>query len=739
MNNDAWAEYTPISSPRVQSRSSIDIQEDSDSDPWAEYTPVEQKEDSFDKKVERKVLNAAKGFYQATPMGIAHSLASMFPQMVGTFARNELAEMDDIEDKEAFLQAVENVERPLEKYWPSIENISDVAEDLTGYGFGSRDRGDRLAQLGGMASNIAANPQSALRALLGAPSISATAEYAGVPEPIADLLGLFGVQGLEKGVQKASQKYSQFRNRKTPQDLLRESLGGAPPEPPGGGGTPFTRSDDTLQHLQKKALTEQERLYQESLKKLPNKGITPESKPIEAPADLKGRVTKSNEDLGLRPAPYQTNTTRQGLNDIVTEKLFPNQFYNSTTGGRAIKNQLMASDQKAYQRVNDLYRESRRLNETVNTIHPDLANYLQNTIREISSIPRPSSVQRTKLSTAEDILNEIAIIEDGKITGYRPISNQRLIDQVQSLRQTIDFDFAHGNPKNIFKPMIEELQNSVIRAAEQTNPEAAKAFSEARSAYREWTNTFNNDYINPFRDTSNRDFSKLFKKSVDLDNFNVINDILKNTEEGNLLSKGLQREIVEKMIGKELRNPFKVDTREFQQTLRELEAVLPEETVNEINKTFTDYQVNRPRTASKIETPKKPSILEKNVSKYLEIDNPEKLQKMMNSRSGIRELKKDLSATAQERQMFEKMAKDKIKSILQENQIEKKFSGQDLYNVMNKESNFELMAELTSAEEAQAIREAAKEIADRKFTVENLKKLGVPIGKYKLITMIVGG
>ena len=142
---------------------------------------------------------------------------------------------------------------------------------------------------------------------------------------------------------------------------------------------------------------------------------------------------------------------------------------------------------------------------------------------EIRSIPRPSGVENQLLAAIDDILGETAVIENGIITGYIPINSQRLIRQVQSLRRSVDFDFAHGQPKNIFRPVIREIQDSVIREAQTAGlPEAADALIDANEAYREWTTTFNNDYINQYRDISNRSYTKLYDKILKSDAFVVV-------------------------------------------------------------------------------------------------------------------------------------------------------------------------------------------------------------------------
>jgi hypothetical protein len=437
-----------------------------------------------------------------------------------------------------------------------------------------------------------------------------------------------------------------------------------------------------------------------------------------APATLTNRVTPNGEDLGLRPAPQRETPN---LSDEVGNIFSPNRFYNTTQGGYALRNEIMTIDQNVYRGVNELYRVSRDLNSQINEIHPNLAGHLQNRIRELQSIPEPSDVQKRLLRASENILNRIATLDnEGSISGYLPINNQVLIDQVQSLRQIIDYDFAHGNTKNIFRPLINEIQSSALAAAESSGtPEAANAINEARNAYRMWVEAFDNDYVRPFRDNSNQDYSKLFKSSLDLDEHNMLQRILRTTPRGQELINASTREIVEKNISKYFENPRAANSREFDKSIRELEAVISPEQAQQIQERFRIASRRPPfRAKQKIATPTNEEVI---AGKYANKE-PEDIQRMMNSRSGIKELRKDFSTSEQKKQLFEKLTKQKMRSILREGNIEKDFTGDDLYKFLNKEKNYEIFSEILGEKETEAMRIVAKEIGKAQVKSEVRKK-----------------
>src|SRR3990167_10884383 len=106
----------------------------------------------------------------------------------------------------------------------------------------------------------------------------------------------------------------------------------------------------------------------------------------------------------------------------------------------------MNLDEDVYRGVNELYRISREANQGVVEIHPQLVQRLANRVSELEAIPEPSDVQRRVIRASNNVIDALAQRGDeGVITGYTPVNNQILIDQIQALRQIIDYDFAHGN------------------------------------------------------------------------------------------------------------------------------------------------------------------------------------------------------------------------------------------------------------------------------------------------------
>lgn len=525
-------------------------------------------------------------------------------------------------------------------------------------------------------------------------------------------------QILEKGIIPSDLPKSQYETAEEILQLIRQQnqapnnfpRPGGPPPPPGGGAPP------------------------------PPEGSSP-------PQINPNRVRTNGEDLGLRPS---AQPKRPDLADSVGDIFSRERFYNTTQGGQSFKNEIMNIDEDVYRGVGELYNTSRALNSEINTIQPQLVNRLEARVAELSDIPEPSDVQKRLLRASKNVLNRLAQYDNvtdeagnvitREITGYTPINNQTLIDQVQSLRQIIDYDFAHGNTKNIFRPLINDLQDAAIRSAEQMGaPEAAQALNEARSAYRAWVEAFDNDYIRPFRDASNQDFSKLFKSALDFDESNMIRNILNLSENGQRLGAASTREIVEKHLGKYFENPRSATPREFDKVVRELEAVIAPEQAQQVRDQFRQAQKRLPFRARQ-ETKRALTNDERIAAKY-EGKEPEDIQNMMNKRTGIKQLREDLN-TPQKRQIFERLTKQKMRSILREGNIEKDFTGDDLYRFLNKEHNYEIFSEILGETETEALRNSSKEIGKQQVKSElrkkNVTKAAHKAASYKTLEILLG-
>lgn len=442
-------------------------------------------------------------------------------------------------------------------------------------------------------------------------------------------------------------------------------------------------------------------------------------------APLAGRVAQGGEPLGLEVPTARTTPTSTETNlNTVLNAISPQRIGNARVAGQALKDQIMQLDNAAYQGVNTLYDRARELNAPIESTHQQLVSQLTDRLERLEEIPSPSYVQQNLIRSLRDILNDLATVEDGAITGYLPISNATLIDQIQSLRQKIDFEFTHGNAKNIFRPVIREIQDSVYRAAPG---EAGEALRQANSAYREWSRTFDTDYINPYRDPANQDFEKLLKKNFDPDHLNVVRQVAGATPVGRQVFGSVEREIVEETLKKFVDKPELIRTPEYRKAIDALSSKLSPQQLEAVQSRMQSLVPERlMRRAEQAKTIRKDlESLERSLKAAQKYSGRgvSEVRKLTGTPEGIQQLKKDLSRTANGEQIFKKLAKEKIRSILREGKIYKTPTGKQLFNVLNDEKNFALIESMTSPKEASEALEAAKALQGKEVTAENVKKI----------------
>ena len=450
----------------------------------------------------------------------------------------------------------------------------------------------------------------------------------------------------------------------------------------------------------------------------------PGGKPLQG-SSLQGRVStqapltkETSKTLGVKvkPQPRHASPEEKALG------VFRHEIESPYEAGKGIKESVKKADEAAYKVVNENYTKSDELQKGISTIHTDLVDKLEGYIAEIDAIPSPSSIQKKLKSEMQTVIKELAeVSEDGTITGYKEMTNHQLLEQAKAWRQVIDYDFAHGDPQNIFKPAIKEVEQAAVEAAKSSgNKQAVQALEKARESYKEWVDTFSNDYVNPFRDRSNKSFQRNFEKLLNPDDYNVMKRVLEKTPEGKVQLEAIQREIVDKELKEILRNPRKIHPRDLERKLNELKSILEPEQLQSIKDEILKARTPQ-NMGFKGKHISKEEALNAHVAKRLKLD-PEDLVKKMNSRTGMREVK-DLAEKAGESKQFDMLKMQKSRDIMYKGNLEAKPTGKEIHDVLNKSANRELFVEMWGEEAYQAASDAAKLLGEKEATPEVWKEV----------------
>lgn len=477
-------------------------------------------------------------------------------------------------------------------------------------------------------------------------------------------------------------------------------------------------------------------------------------KPTQVSSGLAARVTNFGPDSGIRPAPVNQNPSLQtrALNTISR-----NEITNKTNAGRSQTETIRGHAAIDYRNVNRLYAEAEQLNQAISSEHPELAQELQNTISTINDIPHPSPPQVQLRTAASALLERLAPGSTAdQLMGSVPVNNQVLLEQAKALRYYMDFEFAQANPKGIFQPTLNAIDNAVELAAIAAEDEAAFASNRAaRSEYRNWTDIYNNDYVNPYRNRTNYDYIGNFDKSLNIDNFAVINRALRRSNIGEEVADTTRRSLVDKHLGKFLKDPHGTTVPEFNKALNELEPVTSRTERTSIKNDYLEAKRNtiNAKKSEKITEPSSPKIKEaptsqkipkapakkvvteakipvkqppkvteamREAAKQAKI-TPEEAIKLTDTPTGLKTLRGKLST-----QSFEKVGRHKIKNMLYEGSVEKRLKGDEILRVVNKADNYAIFSEILGEAETKELLKAAQEIGAKRLTVDNARSYLAP-------------
>jgi hypothetical protein len=483
----------------------------------------------------------------------------------------------------------------------------------------------------------------------------------------------------------------------------------------------------------------------------------------EAAVENATRLQRGQENLPYRPAP--SNFENPSFENEVGNIISKNEAVNTTNAGKANVEAVRANDNMDYKIVNDAYNIAEELEADIETVHPNLAISLIQEIKDLKSRGVLSPPEKELLSGSEGILKKIAEIgPEGTIVKLNPVKNSVLHKEAKALRYYMDFTFEHGNARGILNPLVQEIQNSTELAARFVGNDAAvEAEKTARTLYREWADSYDNDYIRPYRDRGNHDYSGLYKRALNsTDEFNELNNILQRSNSGQQLANVTRRSAVESRLGKFFENPHTASGKEFEVALKELGAVISPQEANQIREVFNrarslpepvrkapkppklkevpepklpEFRGEAPRpkepTSAKIahrefvETPEV-KIAAKEMGK-----SPTEIRKLGNSPEGIHQLKENVSPD-----VFKKIGQQRMREILYEGEISPgKTSGKRIAKILNTGDNFEILAEFLGEAEARETLEAAKALGDSPFTKDNLLKYGKKAAAIKALVL----
>ena len=310
------------------------------------------------------------------------------------------------------------------------------------------------------------------------------------------------------------------------------------------------------------------------------------------------------EPLPELPAEPMTKQELEIQNEVGS-LVSPTKFSNTTTGGRQLSKYFTKESDLEYKKVTNEYRKSSAANRGIEGIRPELSRDLDRVYNQLTEAPVPSAIEKDTLQTIRSIQKELGNEE----MGYKPITNQALIDQIQSINRKNQSELILGNAKNIYRVIINSLEKELERSA-KNYPEALASLKKARAARRKWGELFDNDTVYALKDPSNRSPSKTYNSLLTPDNIKIMEDAIGKTKQGNQFINRLKRDYIEKVM-----TPFSKgkDTNiiEYKNAIREIEPVIGKEKTKAIDNIYkSESKIKRKYKSKKEKVSKKREEIE---------------------------------------------------------------------------------------------------------------------------------
>ncbi len=492
------------------------------------------------------------------------------------------------------------------------------------------------------------------------------------------------------------------------------------------------------------------------------------SKPLQDARSLEGRVTQGQAQTSERPTTPKRPDAYALENEV--SRIFTNEprDIDTTALGHVNTLAIRANDRIDRAVVNEAYNLNEELNSQVFSTHEDLISTLNDNIKKLRSIGKLSPQQEQLVQFQEALLKKLAKTNNkGIILSSNSVSNTVLQEQAKAMRQAMDYDFEHGNTRGIFSPTVNAIEDSAQAAAELSNiPEAAEASKQARSIYAEWVKDYDNPYIKPFRDLNNVDYSRNYKALQNVDEYNAAKKVLIKSNAGQQVNNLNKRGVVFDKLNKVMENPRKVNPKQFEEALTELRAVMTPEETQQVRQAFNQARKTPVIQGKKAEKPeeikeaKKKEITEvkiplakpksKGPEKITKVSiplkgevkptqemkaaaqqakiTPEEAISKSNTPTGMKFLKEKLS-----KETFERVGKQKAKSLLYEGKAEHDFTGGELYPIINK--NYDMFKEILGEDVTDELLVITKQIAKNRVSVDTMKKLGMKASQIKTLLL----
>ena len=285
----------------------------------------------------------------------------------------------------------------------------------------------------------------------------------------------------------------------------------------------------------------------------------------------------------------------KSLNNDIGNIFINRKPQSSTKYGDYLVKTIADAEIPVRNRINEAYEMARYLRQGQESAPTEFASYVQDRIREIENINENlrTQVQKKALTVLRGFLEDVTEIDPvtGDVLFVREVPDDYFYNIRPSISEMADFEFVNpsgkkpstGEFKRLIKNIDDHLETSAIASE---NPEAHEAVRYANNLYqRTWAEPFQNVKILPYRSTEkNINHSELYNKTSNIDTFRAVQPILRSmhSSEGRNMEQILKRDMVASALKAYIEDPTKIDSIDFEKSMRELSPILSKEELDRV-------------------------------------------------------------------------------------------------------------------------------------------------------------
>lgn len=494
---------------------------------------------------------------------------------------------------------------------------------------------------------------------------------------------------------------------------------------------------------------------------IPTEGITSEKKGLSI-------RPQEPQKLPLKPRAYSIKNA-----EVAEDVISPHETISHAESGTSAINTLKAERKASEEEAKKLYDIAENKYKNLgfdSTTKKEASHIFDSVIKKISKQPTPGE---------QKVLDEI-----NKFLKNLEKPNFLINDALKvsnSIGNLANYDMVFPNAKNLLKEVVGIINSTAEKSLkrQKKNPIWIK---NADKYYGEMADRFYSDELFPFYEKKILNPGGLFTKAAnDVGVYNALKATIGN-ENFQVIDR-LDKEFIKNLTKKYEKNPNLVDSRDFGQDIKDLSSIIGSDRGNRVKKFFEEKfkhakttEVARGKSAEierrfkkregedrpeikevkrilKAERPKKEEIIRKlSAEKRTEVERrfktrepyerprikeperklkpiegeyktPEDIDAAFNKRSGIRKLHRQMKEAHLEKE-FTELSADKMASILSNGTMgSKKLTGQNVYDNLIKEHNYEIASELIGESNVKEILANAKRHANVEITATAAKDI----------------